>query len=240
MFSVLLSVSLNSSLLVSKSVNNGDLLIVLLKSPRPGFVKTRLAGRIGAKPACEVYRNLASVILERLKPYPNVELRISPDDAAASHSDWLLRDCWRCQGQGVGDLGSRLTRAFGESFAAGWRKVMAIGSDCPYVEPNHLRKGFEQLISASVVLGPALDGGYWLIGMNRYLPSLFEGISWGGAKVLEQTLQRTAALGAQAAMLETLEDVDDWESWQRYLKTKLKTKRETNARARCLPRIPIL
>lgn len=211
-----------------KSVNSAELLIVFLKSPRPGFVKTRLASRLGAEPACEVYRNLAAALLKRLKPYPNVELRISPDDAAASHSDWLLRDCWRCQGQGGGDLGSRLTRAFGESFAAGHRKVMAIGSDCPYVEPTHLRDGFERLISASVVLGPALDGGYWLIGMNRYLPSLFEGISWGAAEVLEQTLQRTAALGVQAAMLETLEDVDDWESWQRYLKTKLKTKREMN------------
>lgn len=206
------------------SVNSADLLIIFLKSPRPGLVKTRLAGRLGAEPACEVYRNLAAALLERLKPYPNVELRISPDDEAASHSDWLLRDCWRCQGQGGGDLGSRLTRAFGESFAAGRRKVMAIGSDCPYVKTTHLRDGFERLISASVILGPALDGGYWLIGMNRYLPSLFEGISWGGAKVLEQTLQRTAALGIQTAMLETLEDVDDWESWQRYLKTK----RETN------------
>ena len=220
---------------MSKSGNSADLLIVFLKSPRPGFVKTRLAGRIGAKPACKVYRNLAETLLKRLKPYPNVELRITPDDAADSHSDWLLRDCWQCQGQGGGDLGSRLTRAFGESFASGRRKVIAIGSDCPYVEPTHLRKGFEQLISATVVLGPALDGGYWLIGMNRYLPSLFEGISWSGAEVLKQTLQQTAALGAQAAMLETLDDVDDWESWQRYLKTK----RETNARARCLPRIPI-
>lgn len=226
--SAFLSVSLNSGLLVPKSVNSADLLIVFLKSPRPGFVKTRLAGRLGAEPACEVYRNLTAALLERIKPYPNVELRISPDDAAASHSDWLLRDCWHCQGQGVGNLGSRLTRAFGESFAAGRRKVMAIGSDCPYVEPTHLRDGFERLISASVVLGPALDGGYWLLGMNRYLPSLFEGISWGGDEVLEQTLQRTAVLGVQTAMLETLEDVDDWESWQRYLETKLETKRETN------------
>lgn len=223
MVSALLSVSLNSDLRVPTSANSADLLIVFLKSPRPGFVKTRLADRIGAKPACKVYRNLAAALLKRLKPYPNVELRISPNHAASSHPNWLLRDCWRCQGQGVGNLGNRLTRAFGESFAAGRRKVMAIGSDCPYVEPNHLRKGFERLISASVVLGPALDGGYWLIGMNRYLPSLFEGISWGGAKVLEQTLQRIEALGAQAAMLETLEDVDDWESWQRYLKTKPET-----------------
>lgn len=206
------------------SENSANLLLVFLKSPRPGFVKTRLAGRIGAESACEVYRNLAADLLKRLKDYPNVELRISPDDAAASHSDWLLRDCWRCQGQGGGDLGRRLTRAFGESFAAGWCKVMAIGSDCPYVKPTHLRGGFERLISASAVLGPALDGGYWLIGMNRYLPSLFEGISWSGAQVLEQTLQRAAALGVQAAILETLEDVDDWESWRRYLKTK----RETN------------
>lgn len=210
------------------SGNSADLLIIFLKSPRPGFVKTRLAGRLGTKLACEAYRNLAAGLLKRLKAYPNVELRISPDDAAASHSDWLLRDCWRFQGQGGGDLGRRLTRAFEESFAEGRRKVMAIGSDCPYVETSHLRDGFERLISASVVLGPALDGGYWLIGMNRYLPSLFEGISWGGDEVLEQTLQRTAALGVRAAMLETLEDVDDWESWRRYLKTK----RETNHSSR--------
>lgn len=205
------------------SENSADLLLVFMKSPRPGFVKTRLAERLGAEPACEVYRNLTAGLLRRLQDYPNIEIRISPDDAVSSHSDWLLRDCWRCQGQGEGDLGRRLTRAFGKSFAAGRRKVMAIGSDCPYVETTHLRDGFERLISATVVLGPALDGGYWLIGMNRYLPSLFEGISWGSAKVLKQTLQRTAALGVQAAMLETLEDVDDWESWRRYLKTKRKT-----------------
>ncbi len=200
-------------------VSDTELLLVFLKSPRPGFVKTRLAERIGAEQACAVYRSLTADLLDNLRPYPHVELRIAPDEAVDAHADWLWAG-WRCRGQGEGDLGRRLARAFEESFATGCRKVMAIGSDCPDMNGRHLTAGFERLATAALVLGPAKDGGYWLIGMNRCLPTLFEGIDWSSAKVLEQTLQRAAALGVQVAMLETLEDVDDWESWQRYWQTR--------------------
>ncbi|MCS1409502.1 MAG: hypothetical protein M2R45_02684 [Verrucomicrobia subdivision 3 bacterium] len=201
-------------------MSEAELLIIFLKVPLPGFVKTRLADRLGAEAACEAYRTLVQDLLDNLDGYRQVELRISPDDTMNQLIEDWLRPGWVCRGQGDGDLGQRLTGAFEAAFSSGRRKVIAIGSDCPYVTLSQVATAFERLDIASVVLGPTVDGGYWLMGMNRFILSLFRGISWSSEKVLSQTLERVQTEGESVELLDRLEDIDDWASWQRYVEKK--------------------
>lgn len=196
-------------------MNESTLLIVFLKVPKPGFVKTRLATSVGPEKACEIYRELVERVLDRIRSVPNVELRIAPDEGMNECEFWR-QPHWKLRPQGVGDLGMRMSRAFEEAFASGWDRVLAIGSDCPYVGIKQIRDGIDRLERDAVVLGPARDGGYWLIGMRRYLPYLFDGIEWSTEKVLEQTTKVAEARGESVSLLETLEDIDDLDAWNRY------------------------
>ena len=190
-------------------------LLVFLKSPRPGRVKTRLARSVGDEAACALYRGMVEDLLQRLSPLSRVELRITPDATVERHADWL-RPGWRARGQGEGSLGQRLSRAFRDHARGGARRILAIGSDTPDLALSHLQEGYSALERAPVVLGPARDGGYWLIGARGHAPRLFEEIPWSTARVLEATLERVEELGHHAILLETLEDVDDEESLERW------------------------
>lgn len=196
-------------------------LIVFLKAPRPGFVKTRLAASVGPDKACEIYRELMGQVLSQIGEYRNVDLRISPDDAADAFRDWC-RPGWRLLPQGNGGLGDRLSRAFEQAFQEGAQAVLAIGSDCPEVGPSAISKALDVLDRAPLTLGPAIDGGYWLIGMKAFFPSLFEGIDWSTDQVLEQTQVAAMELGLETVLLETLEDIDDLEGWKRFQARKIK------------------
>ncbi len=190
-------------------------LLVFLKAPEPGRVKTRLAASVGPEKACEFYRELVETLIGRIEAYPRVELRVAPDEALVSVADWS-RSGWEVLPQGDGSLGDRLARAFRDAFETALGPVMAIGSDCPEVTLEHLEEAQRSLRTHSVVLGPARDGGYWLIGLNRWIPELFYEITWSTESVLQETLDRAKQVGLTVDLLEELEDVDDWASWQRY------------------------
>ena len=143
-------------------------IIVFVKAPRPGFVKTRLASTIGGEVACGAYRRLAETVLTRLSPLPRVEIRFTPDDAEDEINNWL-RKGWVATPQGGGDLGERMHRAFME---AGGPAII-IGSDCPYLELNDIELATKELQAHDMVLGPAADGGYWLIGLAAPPPCPF-------------------------------------------------------------------
>src|SRR5256885_12591445 len=102
-------------------------LIIFVKAPRPGFVKTRLASEIGAEKACAAYVKLVTTLLNRLGALEHVELRFTPDDAVTEIARWM-RSTWTAAPQGSGDLGARLSRAFDEAFAQGFNRVTIIGS----------------------------------------------------------------------------------------------------------------
>jgi rSAM/selenodomain-associated transferase 1 len=110
--------------------------------------------------------------------------------------------------QSGADLGTRLVAAFAPRLAAPGDAAVIVGTDGPDLRPRHLAAAFTALGDHDVVLGPSRDGGYWLIGLSRPAPSLFDGISWGGPEVLAQTLDRARRAGLQVAQLETLADVD--------------------------------
>ena len=117
--------------------------------------------------------------------------------------------------QAAGDLGERLIAATVEAIGAGAEAVVLIGGDCPYLGQEHFEEAARILATGQVALGPARDGGYYLIALRRPEPALFTGIAWSSPHVLEQTRARCAAVGLRVGELAELEDVDDEASWQR-------------------------
>jgi len=191
-------------------------LIVFVKAPRPGHVKTRLAETLGAEAACAAYRRLVETQLHQLSSLPEVELRFAPDDAVAEIQPWL-RPSWRARPQGDGDLGRRLRSAFAEAFAAGNKAVVIVGSDCPEVTAADIREAWRELRTFDLVVGPATDGGYWLIGLRQPQPALFEGIRWSSEFVLAETLARARARRQRIQLLRILTDVDTAKEWADFL-----------------------
>ena len=191
-------------------------LVVFVKAPRPGLVKTRLAAVLGQKAASAAYCKLVEKLLEQLAPLDEVELCFAPDDAEAELRPWLRRG-WTLVPQGQGDLGARLHRAFESEFLAGAESVVAIGSDCPEVTVEDIESAWQALRSHDVVLGPASDGGYWLIGLKQPDPRLFDGMAWSTETVLAQTMERCRSAGLCVNLLRQLDDIDTEEDWRRFL-----------------------
>jgi rSAM/selenodomain-associated transferase 1 len=197
------------------------LLIVFVRAPHPGHVKTRLARGIGTEAACLIYQILVRRVLHEIKSCRAVQLRFRPDDAAKEIRPWRHRG-WTLAPQGRGDLGQRLKRAFRDGFAAGAGRVAIIGSDCPEIRAQDLQDAWAALDDHDLVLGPAEDGGYWLIAMRRPLSrsraALFEAIPWSTERVLGTTLQRAASRGLRVRLLRELSDIDTEKDWKAYLR----------------------
>ncbi len=198
--------------------NSSEQLIIFVKAPRLGTVKTRLAEQLGAAEAAAAYRLLVEVLLNGLAGIEQVQLRFTPDDAAPEVNGWLRGPGWSLAPQGPGDLGQRLRHLFDQSFSRGARRVVVIGSDCPWVTAEDISAAWRALRDHDVALGPAADGGYWLIGLRASQPDLFDGIHWSESTVCEQTLDRIRAKNLRAHLLRTLRDVDSVEDWKFFLK----------------------
>lgn len=194
-----------------------DQLIIFLKAPRPGAVKTRLAHAIGVVAATAAYRRLTQTLIGQLESLSNVELRFSPDDAQSEIESWQ-RPGWTARPQGSGDLGNRLLSAFTDAFAGSSQHVVIIGSDCPTVTADDVQAAWHKLIDHDLVIGPATDGGYWLIGLNQSQPVLFQEIAWSTETVLADTLARAEALKLRVHRLRTMADVDTERDWLEFLR----------------------
>ncbi len=124
---------------------------------------------------------------------------------------------WSFRAQEGDGLGERLQHAFGVSFQAGAERIVVIGTDCPYLGCGDIEQAWEALAHHDVVLGPANDGGYWLLGLKTLYSELFSGIFWGTEFVLEQTMVKAQQLGLKVALFRTLSDVDTMLDWQEFL-----------------------
>lgn len=192
-----------------------DALILMAKFWQPGRVKTRLAAEIGFDAAAALHELFTRRLTESLETVAaQRQLRTSPDDCCEAMARAIPRD-WQIVEQGDGDLGQRMWRGFGQCFSAGFGRVVMIGADLPTLRPADIAVAFEHLATSDVVLGPAIDGGYYLIGLNgrdeidRFLP-LFGTLPWGTAAVLSNTLTIAKSCGLAVKQLEPQEDVDHW------------------------------
>jgi uncharacterized protein len=188
---------------------SGDVLIVFLKEPRPGAVKTRLAGEIGDVLAARLYRTLAEAEIAGTAPRGDTYSRLfffAPPDAGASLAQWFPGETLVPQAHG--DLGQRMRAAFAEAFARGARRVCIIGTDAPWVDRARVEDALQSLDDHDLVLGPAHDGGYYLLATDRPHPELFSGIAWSTPSVLAATAERAGALGLSVRLLSVLPDID--------------------------------
>ena len=185
-------------------------LYVVAKAPVAGRVKTRLVGNDFSE--ADAARVAAAFLMDTaaLAAHPAVPARVVLAlDGNAADLPVPLQSLPHVP-QGDGDLGERLTRLFAAAFDGGAASVCAIGSDTPHLPPAFLLDAFGRLSSPDVdiVLGSADDGGYYLIGMNRFCPEVFTGIDWGTANVWSQTLDRAAAANRRIALLPPWYDID--------------------------------
>ena len=196
-------------------------LAVLLKAPRLGTVKTRLAAEIGARQALRLYRVLAHRTLAEVR-VAGLEATVwfTPVDAATEMRHWL-GEGWDLRPQASGDLGTRLA-AVGAVFLSlnYWRLAaaaqavptgrgwLAIGADCPRLDAALLREAAAVVARDEIVLGPSLDGGYYLLGGPMPLPDLFSAMPWSTSRVLGETRARLVQAKAPWHELVTLRDVD--------------------------------
>lgn len=198
-------------------------LLIFVKNPVPGRVKTRLAADIGETSALELYLSLMKhTFLEASKfarqfAETNTEVAVYFSDTiperrafpVALSPDFRLR---RQQGE---NLGQRMNNAFHEGFAKGFQKQVIIGSDCPQLTAGHLAQAFNALSISDTIIGPARDGGYYLLGMNQPLDGLFDLAAWSHGDVLAQTLARIRREKLSYTQMEELSDVDTAEDLQR-------------------------
>jgi len=203
--------------------------LLFLKAPRPGFVKTRLAKDLGDEKACQTYRKIAEKTLSQIPSHWPTFIYFTPDDALPEMTAWL-GDTHRYKAQSSGDLGQRLTTACNETFsdqsnhsAKPSSGVILLGGDCPELTTAHLQETAEHLAQDQTVIGPAKDGGYWLLGLPHQNDHLFENIPWSSSQVYDLTLQRMNATGIKPHFLEALEDIDDLASWTNYQKKQNQT-----------------
>lgn len=212
-------------------MSKGLLIIVFVKAPRPGLVKTRMARVAGDTAACLAYRTLAGCLFRNLQGLKHLEICHSPDSPeAAREVDPWRQPGWTLSSQGEGGLGERMARAIRRGLDRGHPAVAIIGSDCPWIQPGDLEAASSALLQGGtdVVLGPAEDGGYWLIGARGDFPELFEGIAWSTDTVLEQTLDRASRSRRSVHQLRLLSDVDTWEDWLRFAGAQNESVRHTS------------
>ena len=190
-------------------------LLVLARVPVLGQVKSRLAAEIGAPAALAAYRELLA-ITRAAAAGAGVHGTAWLAGPAAAVAAWAWPELAVCT-QPPGDLGRRLAAAFAAAFAAGAGRVAVIGTDCPGLRAAHLTRAFALLADHDLVLGPAADGGYYLLGLRQIQPALFQHKAWGTASVLADTLADARRLGLRVAQLPTLRDVDtaaDLAAWR--------------------------
>lgn len=183
-------------------------LAIFTRYPCPGATKTRLIPSLGPDGAAYLHRQMTERVLaqaEEFCSHSGTALEIHFDGGSlTAMGQWL--GPYTFVKQKDGSLGERMESAFHQIFAAGTSKAVIIGTDCPRLTSGILRQAFTALDDYPIVLGPALDGGYYLIGLNAPCPALFEGIDWGTAAVLAQTLTRAQPLNVH--QLPSLHDID--------------------------------
>jgi hypothetical protein len=189
-----------------------NLLLIFTRNPELGKCKTRLAKTIGDQNALTVYTML-------LRHTAAATKNLSCDKAVYYSIKVREKDCWddtiyQKYAQNGADLGIRMSNAFAESFRKGYEKVLIIGSDLYDLSPTHIEQAFEQLDTHDVVIGPALDGGYYLLGMNYLHPKLFQNKEWGTANVRKATLDDLK--NHRVYQLELLNDIDTFDDIKDY------------------------
>jgi uncharacterized protein len=190
-----------------------DHLIIFVKNPVPGTVKTRIARSVGDEQATAVYRELLAHTQQVTDEWPGQK--------AVYYGDFVNpNDGWNVPNKHLqtgADLGERMQHAFAEQFGAGAGRVVIIGSDCFGLTTRHIERAFAALDTTEVVIGPATDGGYYLLGMTQPHFFVFEDMPWSQFNLRQQTEIALNQRNIPFTRLDTLTDIDEWTDYLTYL-----------------------
>ena len=191
-----------------EKIMNQNVLVIFVKYPEAGRVKSRLAQTIGAAQAALAYKTMVEIVVRNTKPcdgeYAQV-LYYDPPELRENFQSWLQMS--HIEPQSGGDLGERMKQAFSHALAEA-RQAVLIGTDCIDIDHHLILETFQRLAKSDLVLGPAKDGGYYLIGCKQVYPEIFTGIDWSTERVFSQTLEIAEKLKLRVASLPILEDID--------------------------------
>lgn len=185
-------------------------LLIFQKNMILGKAKTRIAATVGDKRALEIYAILIRFTHKVVKDVDAKKIIYFSDyieEVSSYGKDYSLMV------QNGENLGRRMSNAFEEVFKQGFKKVIVIGTDCGELKPEIIQKAYDLLEFSDTVIGPAEDGGYYLIGMKKANPTIFQRIDWSTEKVFTQTIQRIKNTGLTNDLLPTLVDADTYEDW---------------------------
>jgi len=181
-------------------------LIIFVKNPIEGEVKTRLASSVGEKKALVVYQQLLKITAKAVENV-NAEKLVSYS-GYIEESDDFDEQRFEKTIQKEGDLGEKMKYAFKSSFDNGFNRTVLIGSDCPEISKSLIDEAFKELAEADSVIGPSEDGGYYLIGLSRFMPEIFDNVEWSTSSVFLSTIKTLDDLGATYRVLKKLNDID--------------------------------
>ncbi len=190
---------------------------ITIKFPEPGKVKTRLAKEIGRGEAARVCRVLAERVLENTRPSGGDYERtifFSPERMRNEFARWLKNE--RLLPQKGSDIGEIMCNALSDLFRAGAVKALIVGADIPDLNRSIIKRAFSELDHFDIVIGPAADGGYYLIGMKSLYPGIFRGIAWSTDKVLEDTVTLISKSCLTYKKIAVLSDVDSLQDLEKF------------------------
>jgi rSAM/selenodomain-associated transferase 1 len=195
-------------------------LIVFVKEPRPGEVKTRLGQAIGMERAAEIYRACAEEVLDVARELARRDVHVTVSYAPGSDPErirrWVNDPLFHLAVQEGASLGDRMRTALARAMEHGAAKVLLVGSDVPELDEPLFDQAWDQLERNDLVLGPSPDGGYYLSGMRPPLKDLFAGILWSSAGVYEATRAAAAVQGLSVGVLPVRADIDWEEDFRAY------------------------
>jgi rSAM/selenodomain-associated transferase 1 len=186
-------------------------LIIFTRYPEKGKTKTRLIPVLGAKGAADLQRRMTEETITKariLQSKIKVDIEVYFTGGNEQLMSAWLGDNLVFKKQREGDLGEKMQAAFANAFNNGNKRIVLIGIDCPKLNPTILEKAFDCLSNNDLVIGPARDGGYYLIGLNTLISDLFQGINWGSSTVFQQTKNIASKLALRLHYLPILQDVD--------------------------------
>lgn len=181
-------------------------LIIFVKNAIEGEVKTRLASSLGDEKALDVYQKLLK-ITARETSNVNAEKLVSYSKHV-EESDDFDKKTYEKSVQKKGDLGEKMKHAFKSGFEERFSRIVLIGSDCPEISQSLIDKAFKELAEADSVIGPSDDGGYYLIGLSRFIPEIFDDVEWSTSSVFSSTITALDGMGATYSVLKKLNDID--------------------------------
>ncbi len=188
--------------------------VVFVKNPELGKVKTRLAASLGDQKALEIYNELLSYTREVLIGFDSAKRYIYYSSFIDTEDDWS-NEIFEKRLQTDGGLGIKIISAVQSTFDT-CDQIIIIGSDCPQLTSSHIEDAFQKLKTHNIVIGPSHDGGYYLLGMNKFYPELFQDITWSTDTVFQETLKKAESIKLEVYELETLSDIDYEEDWVKY------------------------